>query len=72
MSKFGDKLTEILVPIFALIGDVSVIYTIIWFIMNGIAWYWYIVLLGITFPVLFVFNKYGLVEIVKKWFKKKS
>ncbi len=72
MGKFTDKLKEILLAIFTLLADAVVIYAIIWFAMNGIAWYWYLLLIGVTGPVLYVFNKYGLFETVKKWFKGKE
>ena len=71
--KMEDILIPIFVPIFALIGDAAVIYTIYYFFSVGMpyAWLWTILLLGITVPILYIFNR-GAIEFIKNGFRRKK
>ena len=71
--KMEDILIPIFVPIFALIGDAAVIYTIYYFSSVGMpyAWLWTILLLGITVPILYIFNR-GAIEFIKNGFRRKK
>ena len=69
-ERLQDILIPILVPLFALIGDAVVIISIIYFIIHSFAWYWIAVLILITGPILYIFNKGGF-YFIKELFKKK-
>lgn len=70
-EKNEDKIMAILVPIFTIICDAIVVYSIIYCIMMHFPWYWIALIILITFPVLYFFNKYGF-DGLKKMFKKKK
>jgi len=74
MSKFGEKIEnflEYLIPVFALLGDLIVVYALCFFARMHYDWYWFLVLLGICIPILIPFNKYGY-QMVRSWFGKKG
>lgn len=72
-DKMESKLMPILVPLFTLICDAVVIYTVYYFFAVSMpyAWLWTVLLLAITVPILYFFNK-GSIEFIKNWFKKKE
>ena len=54
-----------------IICDAIVVYSIIYCIMMHFPWYWIALIILITFPILYFFNKYGF-DGLKKMFKKKK
>ena len=70
-QRVKDILNRIGVALFTLIGDFAVVYSIIYILtVPEIPWYWIVPVILITGPILYVFNKYGLVGI-KEIFNKK-
>lgn len=70
-QRVKDILNRIGVALFILISDFAVVYSIIYILtVPEIPWYWIIPVILITGPILYVFNKYGFIEI-KKIFEKK-
>jgi hypothetical protein len=74
LGKLFDKLeflTPYLAPIFALIADLIVAYSVYFIIATPeISWLWVFPLLFITVPVLYFFNK-GSIDCIKEvWLKK--
>lgn len=71
-QKVKDILSCIGVALFALISDFAVVYSIIYILtVPKIPWWWIIPVILVTGPILYVFNRYGLVGI-KEIFNKKS
>lgn len=70
-DNFSDRLMPILVPILSLIGDVAVLYTIYYFFSVGMpyAWLWSVLVLAITVPILYIFNK-ASIDFIKNGFRK--
>ena len=56
-DKAEDILLPFIVPFFAGAGDLIVLFSIIYCIVVGIPWYWCIMILLITVPVLIPFNR---------------
>lgn len=68
-----DGITPYVVPIFTLIADLVVAYSIYFIIVTPeIPWLWVIPVVLVTFPVLYFFNK-GSIDCIKEvWLKKKK
>ena len=56
-NRMEDLLLPLLVPFFAGAGDLIVLFSIIYCIIVGIPWYWCIMILLVTVPVLIPFNR---------------
>ena len=70
-DSIWSKLVPFIVLIFSLIGDVAVLYTIYYFFSVGMpyAWLWTVLVLAITVPILYIFNK-ASIDFIKNGFRK--
>lgn len=68
-----DGITPYVVPIFTLIADLVVAYSIYFIIVTPeIPWLWVMPVMLVTFPVLYFFNKSSIDCIKEVWLKKKK
>lgn len=65
-EKIKDIITTIVAFLFTIVGDLVFIYSLIFFIINKIDWYYILLLTMICGIVLFFFNR-GCIDIIKSY-----
>lgn len=56
-------IARIALALFTLIADLIVIYSVTYILASDIPWWWSLVVLLVTGPVLYIFNKYSFISV---------
>lgn len=56
-------IARIALALFTLVADLVVIYSVTYILASDIPWWWSLVVLLVTGPVLYIFNKYSFISV---------